>query len=131
MYGLFYGCKFLAIEKLKKIKIKNWSLIDELLFFLSKQSLNVWFLHTCSAILSNRWVKIPSLTLKLILDCWIKVSRTLLMSSPLLFGSLMNLSHLPWNILYPMHQNLFTTESSYLIEVVFPKTDHLATSKNC
>ena len=50
--------------------------------------------------------------------------------SPLFLGPLMNLNHLPWNILYPIRQNLLTAGHSYLIRVVDSELCHLTTSRN-
>ena len=50
--------------------------------------------------------------------------------SPLFLGPLMNLNHLPWNILYPIRQNLLTVGHSYLIRVVDSELCHLTTSRN-
>jgi hypothetical protein len=48
--------------------------------------------------------------------------------SPLFLGTLMNLNHLPWNIVYPIRQNLLTAGHSYLIRVVDSELCHLTTS---
>ena len=50
--------------------------------------------------------------------------------SPLFLGPLMNLNHLPWNILYPIRQNLLTAGHSYLIRVVDSELCYLTTSRN-
>jgi hypothetical protein len=49
--------------------------------------------------------------------------------SPLFLGPLMNLNHLPWNILYQIRQNLLTAGHSYLIRVVDSELCHLTTYK--
>ena len=50
--------------------------------------------------------------------------------SPLFLGPLMNLNHLPWNILYPIRQNLLNAGHSHLIRVVVSELCHLTTSRN-